>query len=140
MTDLEAVSFEHLFLEGIDHFNRHEFWDAHESWEQIWLQADESAQFLQGLIQIAAAYHHIQRGTIRGAGRLFEAARKRLEPYPDGYCGVLRTELLFESGLAEQAVVRALETEGTVSASMAERPRLILSDDWASRLPAGSGW
>jgi predicted metal-dependent hydrolase len=79
------------FTAGMDHFNRREFWEAHEAWETLWLAAEsEVEQFLQGLIQIAAAYHHVQRGTYRGAGRLFDAALERLEPFPPAFCGVDR--------------------------------------------------
>ena len=140
MTETQKADFNHLFLEGIEHFNRHEFWDAHESWEQIWLEADESAQFLQGLIQIAAAYHHIQRGTIRGAGRLFEAAMKRLVPYPEGYCGLLRGDMLLEAREAEAAVLKALEEGGSVPVALAERPRLHMATDWAERIPGNENW
>lgn len=71
------------FLEGVDRFNTRRFWDAHESWETIWLAAESDVeQFLQGLIQLAAAYHHIQRGTLRGAPRLFDAALRRLGAFP----------------------------------------------------------
>jgi len=81
------------FLEGVDHFNAREFWDAHESWETLWLEADSDAvQFLQGLIQIAAAYHHVQRGTFRGAVRLFDAALRRLSAFPADFCNVDRAE------------------------------------------------
>jgi predicted metal-dependent hydrolase len=47
-------------------------------------------QFLQGLIQLAAAYHHVQRGTLRGAVRLFEAALRRLAAFPPGFGGIDR--------------------------------------------------
>jgi predicted metal-dependent hydrolase len=81
--------FAHYFLEGIEHFNARRFWNAHESWETLWLEAQSDlVEFLQGLIQLAAAYHHIQRGTLRGAPRLFAAALKRLEPFPRLCCGV----------------------------------------------------
>src|SRR5436190_16702810 len=80
------------FLEGVAHFNRREFWEAHESWETIWLAAEsEVEQFLQGLIQIAAAYHHVKRGTFRGAMRLFDAGLQRLQPFPMQYCGLDRS-------------------------------------------------
>lgn len=78
-------------VEGIEKFNRREFWDAHEAWETIWLAAEsEAKEFLQGLIQIAAAYHHVQRGTYRGGVRLFDSGLRRLRPFPNGYCGVDR--------------------------------------------------
>ena len=82
------------FVEGVDHFNRKEFWEAHESWETIWLAAESDIeQFLQGLIQVAAAYHHVKRGTFRGAIRLFEAGLRRLEAFPPGFCDCDRADV-----------------------------------------------
>ena len=78
---------------GIDRFNAHEFWHAHEEWERLWLVAEgEGKLFLQGLIQLAAAYHHVQRGTHRGALRLFDASLRKLSRFPTGYLGVDRAE------------------------------------------------
>ena len=78
-------------IAGATHFNERRFWDAHESWEVIWLEAETDAdQFLQGLIQVAAAYHHVQRGTFRGAVRLFDAGLRRLESFEKNFCGVSR--------------------------------------------------
>jgi uncharacterized protein len=83
--------FKARFLEGIAHFNAQRFWEAHESWEELWLAAQSDAeQFLQGLIQLAAAYHHVQRGTLPGALRLFDAALGRLSAFPPEYCGIRR--------------------------------------------------
>jgi len=79
------------FRAGIAHFNATEFWEAHESWETLWLAAQSDVkQFLQGLIQVAAAYHHVKRGTLRGAPRLFEAGMRKLAPFPPGFCGLDR--------------------------------------------------
>ena len=83
--------FREKLLEGVDLFNRKEFWHAHESWEELWLEAGTDLhQYLQGLIQLAAAYHHVKRGTTRGAVRLFDAALKRLEAFPPVHCGIDR--------------------------------------------------
>ena len=77
----------HLRLvEGVEHFNAGRFWEAHESWEELWMVAEgEERQFLQGLIQLTAAYHHAQRGTLSGAVRLFDSAIRRMQPFPDGH-------------------------------------------------------
>jgi predicted metal-dependent hydrolase len=86
--------FAHYFREGIDNFNARRFWEAHESWETLWLEAESDLRrFLQGLIQIAAAYHHVQRGTYRGAPRLFAAGLEKLEAFPRVCCGVDWTEV-----------------------------------------------
>jgi predicted metal-dependent hydrolase len=88
---MDKPDYPHHFLEGLDRFNGRRFWDAHESWETIWLAAESDVeQFLQGLIQLAAGYHHIQRGTLRGAPRLFEAALRRLSAFPAGFSGLDR--------------------------------------------------
>jgi predicted metal-dependent hydrolase len=84
--------FREKLTEGVELFNRKEFWHAHESWEELWLEAGTDLhQYLQGLIQLAAAYHHVQRGTTRGAVRLFDAALKRLEAFPVVHCGIDRS-------------------------------------------------
>jgi predicted metal-dependent hydrolase len=82
------------FIRGIEHFNALEFWEAHEAWEELWLHAETNVeQFLQGLIQIAAAYHHVKRGTFRGAVRLFDAGLARLSHFPERFCGLDRAEV-----------------------------------------------
>lgn len=47
------------FQQGINLFNRKEFFEAHEVWEALWKESkdEEERQFLQGLIQIAAGLH-----------------------------------------------------------------------------------
>jgi predicted metal-dependent hydrolase len=92
---------------GVALFNSHEFWLAHEAWEELWLASKgDRRQFLQGLIQLAAAYHHVKRGTSpRGAVRLFDAALNRLKPFPEGYEGVLRTKACATAAIHRERVV-----------------------------------
>jgi len=44
--------------------------------------------FLQGIIQIAAAFHHYSRGNPRGARSLLQAALRRLARFPGVYDGI----------------------------------------------------
>jgi len=82
------------FLQGVEQFNRGEYWNAHESWELVWLRADgERKVFLQGLIQLAASCYHIEKGNTRGATRLLEACTKRLGSLPETYGGIELEEL-----------------------------------------------
>jgi uncharacterized protein len=41
--------------------------------------------FLQGLIQVTAAFHHLQRNNPAGTRRLLQRALARLEPYPASF-------------------------------------------------------
>ena len=92
---------------GVDQFNAHDFWHAHESWEALWLASrDPEKRFLQGLIQLAAAYHHVKRGTLRGAVRLFDAALTKLGPFPDDYLGVDRAEAVAASIVHRDRIAR----------------------------------
>jgi len=70
------------FERGIAHFNAGEFFEAHEVWEELWLHAPlQEKPFLQGIIQIAAAFHHLQRGNERGAKSLLAAGLAKVRGY-----------------------------------------------------------
>ena len=69
--------------EGLRLYQTGKFFAAHEAWESLWLGAQEPEKmFLQGLIQVAAAFHHLQRKNPLGTARLLQAALGRLERYP----------------------------------------------------------
>jgi predicted metal-dependent hydrolase len=71
------------FRRGVEQFNARLFFEAHETWEEIWLvSAEPEKAFLQGIIQVAAAFHHYSRGNMRGTRSLLEAGLKRLERFP----------------------------------------------------------
>ncbi|MGC1105692.1 MAG: DUF309 domain-containing protein [Candidatus Acidiferrales bacterium] len=77
------------FQSGIALFNSGEFFKAHEVWEEIWLAAPEPEKtFLQGLIQLAAAFHHYSRGNRAGAQSLVTAALEKLKKLPNNYSGI----------------------------------------------------
>jgi len=72
------------FQKGVDQFNGGQFFEAHETWEEIWLAAAEPERaFLQGIIQIAAAFHHFTRGNRAGAQSLLQAGREKLAGFPE---------------------------------------------------------
>jgi predicted metal-dependent hydrolase len=124
------------FLAGVRHFNAHEFWEAHEAWETIWLvAASDVEQFLQGMIQLAAAYHHVKRGTHRGGVRLFDAALRRLMPFPVRWSGIDRAA-------AEETARRHRERIALSNDRVppAEFPELILLSAEESPIPPREEW
>ena len=77
------------FLAGVELFNRGEFFDAHEAWEDLWRDcAPADRRFYQALIQAAVAAHHWGRGNAAGARRLYHSGRKYMEPYRPHYRGL----------------------------------------------------
>jgi predicted metal-dependent hydrolase len=129
-----------IFLMGVDHFNSRRFWDAHESWEELWLEAETDVeQFLQGLIQVAAAYHHIQRGTLRGAGRLFDAALRRLDPFPLIYSGIDRASAIEDARADREWVLARLRGED-IARPTESYPRLLVVNEKISPAPPKTPW
>ena len=77
-------------FEGLRCFHSGAFFEAHEHWESVWLAAQEPEKtFLQGLIQVAAAFHHFQRGNCAGTISLLRSALRRLDRYPEVFAGVV---------------------------------------------------
>ena len=73
---------------GIRLFNRQKFFEAHEAWEEIWRRTtdEEDKTFLQGLIQAAAFFVHVQKKDGSGLD-LYQAAAEKLQHYRRGYWG-----------------------------------------------------
>lgn len=107
--------------EGVERFNRLEFWEAHDSWEKVWLTApDDEAKFVQGLIQIAAAYLHVQRRATRPAVRLFALGLAKLSRYDPAYYGIDRGEVVAAAARHREWLLR----EGGGKLPESEFPRI----------------
>lgn len=82
------------FQQGIDQFNSGQFFEAHESWEEIWLAAPEPEKtFLQGIIQVSAAFHHYRRDNRAGAESLLGEGLRKLDRFPSMHRGLKIAEL-----------------------------------------------
>jgi len=111
------------YLFGVDLYNHGYLWEAHEAWEGLWHAAkhDEvQAQFLQGLIQCAAASLKIRMGQPRGLAKLAGQGLGRLD------------EVVLDAGASYMGLdVRAFVDAFREFASSEpddpdERPRLVL--------------
>lgn len=90
------------YLQGIDHFNRHEFFEAHDIWEDLWreMKGDDSRIFFQGLIQAAVALHHYRNGNCEGAWRMWGFSLERLSAYRPRHEGLNVDSFLAAMGRA----------------------------------------
>jgi uncharacterized protein len=71
------------YREGLEAFNSNLFFEAHEFWEDVWRETQGPDRlFLQGLIQVAAAFHHYSRGNLAGMQKLLQAGLLKLDAFP----------------------------------------------------------
>ncbi len=69
-----------LFEKGCNHFDAGEYFDAHEVWEEIWVDSfGPRKYFLQGLIQAAVALHHARNENWAGTRKLSASSMDYLE-------------------------------------------------------------
>ena len=78
-------------MRGVRLHNSGAFFEAHEAWEELWKAEVDvpPRRFLQGLIQVTAAFHKllVQRGPA-SAQSLLARGLKKLDAYPPEYLGV----------------------------------------------------
>src|SRR3954453_5286860 len=78
-----------LYLEGIQLFNEHEFFDAHEAWEDVWHMAyGIKHDFYQGMIQCSVALEHYRRSNPRGVVSLYNSYRGKFVKVPATFMGL----------------------------------------------------
>ncbi len=93
-TGMNSYQEDRRYRTGLQAFNTGHFYEAHEHWEEVWLEtANPEKMFLQGLIQVAAAYHHYSRENLLGTRNLLREGLLKLDRFP-GVHGGLEIETL----------------------------------------------
>jgi hypothetical protein len=86
---MEPVSVADALAAGVRRWDERRYFEAHELLEHVWRSAARSDKDLwKGVIQVAVAGVHLQRGNMLGARRLIGRALDRLEGLPDAHRGV----------------------------------------------------
>lgn len=89
--------------DGLRLFNEERFFEAHEVLEDVrHRERGEPRTFLQGLIQVCAAYHHFQNRNYAGAADLLQRGMDKMVRHP-------RADLGFDAALLLAAVKRDCE-------------------------------
>ena len=111
------------FQEAVETYRQGLYYEAHELWEDLWLEEDDDdrRRFLQALIQITSAIYKVQNDVARrGALSLLDRALQRLEGLPDGYWGIALDRFRTQTTRCREEVARLIEAgEDTLD------PRLI---------------
>jgi len=80
MNNLAPAIAQDCFLKGVAEFNRQDYFDCHESFEMLWQQStdEDERHYLQGILQIAVAFHHCQKQNSIGFSSLLAKGRGHL--------------------------------------------------------------
>ena len=77
------------YLAGILLFNAHDFFEAHEVWEDLWGASHGSERrYYQGLIQAAVGLCHFSNGNLNGAMKLYRTSREYMEACGSPFLGL----------------------------------------------------
>ena len=96
--------------EGLDLIRQGAYFEAHEELEEDWRVApDEERDFLQGLVHVAVAWLHAERGNSNGCERQLAKAERRLASYRPTH-----REVDVEIVLADVGAARRLVESGSL--------------------------
>lgn len=113
---MDAPEIKKQFDTACQHFNNKEFFEAHEVWEDLWVEASGTRHpFLQGLIQIAVALHHAGNCNWVGMRKLFSSGLNYLErgkPDSDPIDVEALKSRVVDFALAVQKVIPDDQTKG----------------------------
>jgi len=130
---VESNEYDPRYLEGVRWFNQGNFFQAHEVWEELWMECrDPSRTFYQGLIQVAVCLHHFSRRNNRGARKLYHSSRRHLEPFGAWHRGLDLGKLLRELEVCCGEIANSDEYFPTARLNPDLLPKIQVSDQPAA--------
>ncbi len=76
-------------LQGLQHFNQGEFYEAHEDFEAAWRQTPgEEREYYRALLQISGGFFRLSQGNAKGAQKFFQLASGWLTQFPGSFMGM----------------------------------------------------
>ena len=68
MNEESAKSFQDSLLTALNLFNNHQWYEAHDAFEEIWNTVDgDERQVIQGILQVSVSQFHLSKGNLNGA-------------------------------------------------------------------------
>ena len=117
-----------LLLRGIEQFNRGDYFEQHETLEELWnAESREVRRLYQGILQIGVAMHHVKRGNHHGAVYMLTRGSWYLQPFTPRCQSVDVGDLLAQAA----RVLESVEQLGRASLSRFDwslAPRVHLVD------------
>ena len=68
MNEESTKSFKDSLYIALNLFNNHEWYEAHDAFEEIWNSVDgDERQVIQGILQVSVSQFHLSKGNLNGA-------------------------------------------------------------------------
>jgi predicted metal-dependent hydrolase len=91
---------ENLFNEGLQFYRSGDYFEAHESWEDLWSDYYlEDRKFIQGLIQLSVSFVHLENNNLKGAKSLLNKCKEKFMDFNNVQRGIDINKLLVELDL-----------------------------------------
>ena len=102
-----------LWQKAIDEHNKGDYHEAHELFEDLWLELDNRTEkdTVQTLAQADALAVHLQSGNMGAAQRLMRQLPELLQTFPDNYRDIDLTEIRTWINRMIQTVPQSIETQ-----------------------------
>ena len=95
MNDSEKI--DSLFQEGLNNFRAGEYFEAHESWEELWSDYYlPDRRFIQGLIQLSVSFVHLENDNLKGAKSLLNKCIEKFSDFKGIQRGIDVNDLIIE--------------------------------------------
>ena len=96
-TLLDKEKIESLVQEGLSYYRAGDYFEAHESWEELWSDYYlPDRKFVQGLIQLSVSFVHLENGNINGAKSLLNKSTEKFEEFSGLQRGIDVNNLLMQ--------------------------------------------
>jgi predicted metal-dependent hydrolase len=95
-----------LFYTGLEQFNRGQYFEQHESLEEIWILETRPIRYLyQGILRIGVGFYKLRLGNYRGTVNHINGGISYLQPFGDECLGVDIARLIREAAQVRDRVI-----------------------------------
>jgi len=93
----DSEKIDSLFQEGLNNFRAGEYFEAHESWEELWSDYYlPDRRFIQGLIQLSVSFVHLENDNLKGAKSLLNKCIEKFSDFKGIQRGIDVNDLIIE--------------------------------------------
>ena len=115
-------------LRGIEEFNQGQYFECHETLEDLWMAEPRDIRRLyQGILQVGVAFHHLRAGRYRPVVTLLQRGSGYLRPFAP-HCVGIDVEHLLADGDRCLCEVKRLGPEGLDDFDWTLVPRIGIGD------------